>query len=149
MLAEQHGRGEHVIDHDARPAGARHAAELAGLADPQSGRLDGVAGIVICSSPSAVVPAGADEMSALRSREPECGLVPAPGLDELLGGAAAVGVGVGHSAAQLCDGRCVRRGLSGSLAVRAVQVVFGGLAGGEEEPARPGRWPGTGITPAG
>ena len=34
----------------------------------------------------------------------------------------------------------------------AVQVVFGGLAGGEEQPGQPagaGRSPGTGITPAG
>jgi hypothetical protein len=53
-------------------------------------------------------------------------------LDELLGRAAAVGVGVGHGAAQFLDGWCLRRGLFGSLAFPAVQVVFGGLAGGEE-----------------
>jgi len=53
-------------------------------------------------------------------------------LDELLGRAATVGVSVGHGAAQLLDGWCLRCGLSGSLAVPAVQVVFGGLAGGEE-----------------
>jgi hypothetical protein len=53
-------------------------------------------------------------------------------LDELLGGAATVGVGVGHGAAKLLDGRCLRCGPFGSLTFTAVQVVFGGLAGGEE-----------------
>src|SRR6266496_2374933 len=43
---------------------------------------------------------------------------------------------VGHGAAQLLHGRCVRYPLFGSLAFPAVQVVLGGLAGGEEEPAR-------------
>ena len=77
-------------------------------------------------------------MSTLPSRGPERRLVPAARLDELLGRAATVGVGVGHGAAQLPDEWCLRCGLSGSLAFPAVQVVFGGLAGGEEEPARSG-----------
>ena len=84
---------------------------------------------------SAVVSAGAGEVGTLPSRGPERCLVPAARLDELLGGAATVGVGVGHGAAQFLDGRCLRCGLSGSLAFPAVQVVFGGLAGGEEKPA--------------
>jgi hypothetical protein len=46
------------------------------------------------------------------------------------------GVGVGYSSAQLLDGWCVRCGLFGSFGFPAVEVVFGGLAGGEEEPAR-------------
>jgi hypothetical protein len=53
-------------------------------------------------------------------------------LGELLGRAAMVGVSVGHRAAQLLDGCCLRCGLFGSLAFPAVQVVFGGLAGSEE-----------------
>ena len=82
----------------------------------------------------------------LPSRGPKRGLVLVACLDELPGGAAAVGVGVGHGAAQLLDERCLRCGLCGSLAVRAVQVLFGGLASGEEEPVgRPGTV--TGITP--
>jgi hypothetical protein len=50
----------------------------------------------------------------------------------LLGGAATVGVDLGHGAAQLLDEWCWRCGLFGSLAFPPVQVVFGGLAGGEE-----------------
>jgi hypothetical protein len=53
-------------------------------------------------------------------------------LDELLSCAAAVGVSVGHRAAQLLDAWCWPCGLSGSLAFPAVQVGFGSLAGGEE-----------------
>lgn len=56
--------------------------------------------------------------------------------DELLGRAATVGVCVGHGAAQLLDEWRVRRGPFGSLPFPAVQVGFGGLAGGEEQPAR-------------
>src|SRR5690348_18252413 len=48
-------------------------------------------------------------------------------LDELLDGAAAVGVSVGHGAAQLLDECRWRFGLPGWLAFPAVQVVFGGL----------------------
>ena len=95
------------------------------------------AGTVACSSPGAVVPARAGQMSTLPSRGPKRRLVPAARLDELLGGAATVGVSVGHGAAQLLDGWCLRCGLSDSLAFPAGQVVFGGLAGGEEQPARP------------
>ena len=71
-------------------------------------------------------------MSTLPSRGPKRHLVPAARSDELLGRAAAVGVGVGHGAAQLLDEWCFRYGLSGSFAFAAVQVVFGGLASGEE-----------------
>jgi hypothetical protein len=59
-------------------------------------------------------------------------------LDELLSRAATVGVGVGHRAAQFFDVAqffgvwCLRCRLSGSPAFPVVQVVFGGLAGGEE-----------------
>jgi hypothetical protein len=63
---------------------------------------------------------------------PKRRLVPAARFDELLGRAAPVGVSVGHGAAQLLDRWCFRCGLFGSLAYPAVQVVFGGLAGGEE-----------------
>ena len=99
-----------------------------------------------------VVSARVGEVSTLPSRGPEHCLIPAVRLDELLGGAATVGVGVGHRTAQFLDERCLRYDLLGSLAFSAVQVVFGGLAGGEEEPAAgPGRWrwPGIGITPDG
>jgi hypothetical protein len=75
---------------------------------------------------------GPGEVSTLPSRGPKRRLVPAARLDELLGGAATVGVSGGHGAAQLPDEWCLRCGLSGSLAFPAVQVVFGGLAGGEE-----------------
>ena len=77
-------------------------------------------------------------MSTLPSRGPKRRLVPAARLDELLSRAATVGVGVGHRAAQFFDVAqfsdvwYLRCGLSGSLAFPAVQVVFGGLAGGEE-----------------
>jgi hypothetical protein len=47
-------------------------------------------------------------------------LVRAARLDELLSRAAAVGVGVGHGAAQLPDGWCLPCGLFGSLAFCAV-----------------------------
>jgi len=69
---------------------------------------------------------------SLPSRGPKRRLVPVVRLDELLSRAATVGVSVGHGAAQLLDGWCLRCGLSGSLAFPSVQVVFGGLAGGEE-----------------
>ena len=68
----------------------------------------------------------------LPSRGPKSRLVPAARLDELFNRAATVGVSIGHGAAQLLDGWCLRSGLFGSLAFPAVQVVFGGLAGGEE-----------------
>ena len=71
-------------------------------------------------------------MSTLPSRGPKRRLLPAPRLDELLSRAAMVGVSVGHRAAQLLDEWCFPYGLFGSLAFPAVQVVFGGLAGGEE-----------------
>ena len=75
---------------------------------------------------------GAGQVSTLPSRGLKRRLVPAARLDELLSRAAAVGVSVGHGAAQLLDGWCFPGGLFGSLAFPAVQVVFGGLAGGEE-----------------
>jgi hypothetical protein len=71
--------------------------------------------------------------------DPKRHLVPAARLDELLGRAATVGVSVGHGAAQFLDGWGLRCGPFGSLACPAVQVVFGGLAGGEEEPTRRSR----------
>jgi hypothetical protein len=70
-----------------------------------------------------------------RRAGPERHLVPAARLDELLSRAAAVGVGVGHGTAQLPDGWCLPCGLFGSPAFCAVQFVFGGLTGGEEQPA--------------
>src|SRR6185312_8855046 len=84
------------------------------------------------------------QVSTSPSRGPERRLVAAARLDELLSGAAAVGVGVGHGAAQLPEGQrlrcgldrwCWRCGLPGWLAFPAVQVVLGGLAGGEEQAA--------------
>ena len=84
-----------------------------------------------------VVSARVGEVGTLPSRGPEHCLIPAVRLDEVLGGTAPVGVGVGHGAAQFLDERCLRYGLLGSLAFSAVQVVFGGLAGGEEESAGP------------
>jgi len=74
-------------------------------------------------------------VSTLPSRGPKRRLVPAARFDELAGRAATVGVSVGHRAAQFLDGWCFLRGLSGSPAFPAVQVGFGGLAGGEELPA--------------
>jgi hypothetical protein len=71
-------------------------------------------------------------VSTLPSRRPKRRLVPAARSDELLSCAATVGVSVGHGAAQLLDGWCLPCGLPGSPAFCAVQVVFGGLAGGEE-----------------
>ena len=72
------------------------------------------------------------QVRTLPSRVPKRRLVPAAGLDELLGRAATVGVGVGHGAAQLSERWGFRCGLSGSLTFPAVQVGFGRLAGGEE-----------------
>jgi hypothetical protein len=91
---------------------------------------------VICSSRSAVVSAGGRPggHSAVM-HGPERRLVPAARLDELPGCAAAVGVSVGHGAAQLIDEWRLPPGPFGPLAFAAVQVVFGGLAGGEEQPA--------------
>src|SRR5690348_10156785 len=66
---------------------------------------------------------------------PERRLVPAARLGELLHGAAAVGVGVGHGAAQPLDKRRWRFGRFNWLAFLTAQVVFGGLAGGEEQTA--------------
>jgi hypothetical protein len=63
---------------------------------------------------------------------PKRRLVPAARLDELLGRAATVGVSVGHGTAQILDEWRVRCGPFDPLAFPAVQVVFGGLAGGEE-----------------
>jgi hypothetical protein len=71
-------------------------------------------------------------VSALPSREPKRRLVLAARFDELLSRAAAVGMSVGHRAAQLLDGWCLPFGLFGSLALPPIQVGFGGLAGGEE-----------------
>jgi hypothetical protein len=71
----------------------------------------------------------------LPSRGPKRRLIPAARLYELLGRAAAVGVSVGHGAAQLLYEWCLRCGLSASPAVAAVKGVFGGFASGEEEPA--------------
>ena len=93
------------------------------------------AGTVICSLRSAVVSAGAGQVSTLPSRGPKCRLVPVARLDELVSGAATVGVSLSHRAAQFLDGWCFPCGLSGSLTFPAVQVGFGGLAGGEELPA--------------
>lgn len=77
-------------------------------------------------------PAGAPLRRTLPSRGLERGLVPAARFDKLLSRAVTVGVSVGHRTAQLLDARCVPCGLPGSLVFPAVQVVFGGLAGGEE-----------------
>jgi hypothetical protein len=63
---------------------------------------------------------------------PKRHLVPAARLDELLSRAATVGVSIGHGTAQLPDGWCLPCGLFGSPAFCTVQIVFGGLAGGEE-----------------
>jgi hypothetical protein len=58
---------------------------------------------------------GRAHVGTLPARVPKRRLVPAAGLDELLGRAATVWVGVGHGAAQLSEGWSFRCGLFGSL----------------------------------
>ena len=89
------------------------------------------AGTAICSLRSAVVSARCWTGEHVTVVWSERRLVPAARFDELVSRAATVGVSVSHRAAQFLDGWCFPCGLSGSLAFPAVQVGFGGLAGGE------------------
>src|SRR5215467_694969 len=72
---------------------------------------------------------------ALPSRGPERRLVLVARFDEPLSRTAAVGMSVGHRAAQVLDRWCFPCGPFDSLAFPVGQVGFGGLAGGEELPA--------------